>query len=114
MDPLKSDRIGLDKSEEERAAKIINDASGLGAPNFISPHDILMGNELLNVFLLAELFSRNNGLEPQQEYNKDEKRNFARIINEKLKDDKDLVDILPINPMDESLFLCLKDGIILK
>ena len=47
-------------------------------------------------------------------FNEEEKRNFARIINIKLKNDQDVADLLPINPENDSLFEVMKDGLILK
>jgi len=114
LDPLQFDKSGLEKTEEERANKIIDDGSHLGVAKLMTPEDILTGNEQLNLLFCAELFSKNNSLETQQKYNEEDRKNFARIINEKLKDDKDLNDVLPLNHANNSLFTCLKDGIILK
>jgi len=114
LDPIQCDVSSLEKSIEERAAKIITDATKLEVPNLFLSSDILTGNELLNKLFCAELFSRNNGLESQQKFNEEEKRNFARIINIKLKNDQDVADLLPINPENDSLFEVMKDGLILK
>ena len=114
LEPIQCDKSGLDKSEEERAEKVINDAASLGVPKFLSPADIVGENKDLNLLFCAEIFNRNNGLEPAKEFNKEEKRCFARIINQKLKDDADVADVVPINPDTNALFSSLKDGIILK
>ena len=114
LDPLQCDKSGFNNDEGERAFKIINDAAKLGVIKFISPKDILQGNEHLNLLFCAEIFERNNGLKPKKIFDEKEKKNLARIINNKLKNDKDLADILPINPNDNSLFESLKDGILLK
>ena len=108
------DTVVLNSNEEERANKIIANAFELGVPKFFLPSDILAQNELLNLLLCAEIFERNNGLEPPQKYQEGEKANFARIINEKLKNDSNVTDILPLNPNDNSLFSAAKDGIIIK
>ena len=114
MEPLKFDTAALNSNEEERAKKIIDNASELGVPKFFLPSDILTQNELLNLLLCAEIFERNNGLAPPQKYQEGEKANFARIINERLKNDSDVADRLPLNPNDNSLFSAVKDGIIIK
>jgi len=114
LDPIQCDKSSLDKPEEERAAKIIADASQLGVAKMFLPSDILSGNELLNQLLCAELFIKNNGLEPPQVCCQEEKKTFAKIINQRLKDDPDLIDVLPINPENNSLFASMKDGIILE
>ncbi len=48
-------------------------------------------------------------------YSDEEKAAFATLINHALKDDKKCADLelLPINPEDESLFDNIHDGIIL-
>ncbi len=82
-------------------------------PKFLAPADILNGNEHLNLLFCAEVFFRINGLEPKKAYSKEEKTCFARLINNKLKDDAEVADTIPLNPNDNSLFNGLKDGIIL-
>jgi len=114
LDPIQCDKSGLEKSEEERADKVINDAASLGVPRFITPVDILTENPNLNLLFCSEIFWRNNGLEPKKAFCNEEKKCFARIINEKLKDDADVADVIPINPETNALFSSLKDGIILK
>ena len=114
LDPIKCDTSSLDKSEEERAAKIINDTVPFGIPNIFKPSDILNGNELMNLMLCVELFIKNNGLESVQPCCQEEKRTFAKIINQDLRGNPDLADVLPINPDNNSLFSCCKDGIILE
>jgi hypothetical protein len=86
----------------------------LGVPRFITPVDILTENPNLNLLFCSEIFWRNNGLEPKKAFCNEEKKCFARIINEKLKDDADVADVIPINPETNALFSSLKDGIILK
>lgn len=110
LDPIQCDKSGLDKSDEERAGKVIDDANLLGVPKFLAPSDIVSGNENLNLLLCAEIFWRNNGLEPKKAFSNDEKQAFARIINERLKDDGEVADLIPINPKDNSLFNKLRDG----
>ena len=113
LDPWQFDKSGLEKPVEERAVKIIEDASSLGVSKLYSPNDILSENELINLMLVAELFAKNNNLEAEEKYSDIDKRNFVRIINEKLKSDIDLADILPINLDDNSLFNNMKNGILL-
>jgi len=116
LDPLECDKSGLNdnRTEDERADKIINDAFKLGRPKFIISKDIVTGNDHLNLLFCEEIFSRINGLEPMQKYNENEKKNLVRIINYKLKDDNEVADVIPINPEKEALFEVMKDGIILK
>ena len=113
LDPSSCDKSGLDQSEEERANKVINDAAVLGVPKFLAPSDIISGNEHLNFLFCAEIFGRNSGLEPKKEFSKEEARSFARKINNILKDDAEVADVIPINPNGNELFYKLKDGIIL-
>lgn len=110
LDPIQCDKSGLDQNEQDRANKVLDNAALLGVPKFLTSEDIVSGNENLNLLLCAEIFWRNNGLEPKKAFAKEEKRCFARIINEKLKDDAEVSDIIPINPNDNSLFDKLRDG----
>ena len=114
LDPSQCNTSALEKSDEERAEKVINDASLLGVPKFLIPSDIINCNQNLNLLFCAEIFWRNHGLEPKKDYSNEEKKCYARIINEKFKEDTDLAEILPINPDSNTLFSALKDGVILK
>ena len=114
LDPSQCNTSALEKSDEERAEKVINDASLLGVPKFLIPSDIINCNPNLNLLFCAEIFWRNHGLEPKKDYSNEEKKCYARIINEKFKEDTDLAEILPINPDSNTLFSALKDGVILK
>ena len=114
LDPIQCDKSSLENTKEERAGQIITDAFNLGVPHVFLPSDILMENELMLKLLCAELFSRNDSLELPETFDEDEKRNFIRIINGKLKQDQEVDDLLPLNPENDSLFSSMKNGLILK
>ena len=38
---------------------------------------------------------------------------FAKLVNEMLRNDEEVKDIIPINPENDDMFHCLEDGIIL-
>lgn len=95
-------------------AQVLENANKLGVSSLYMPSDFLNKNNLLNVLFCAELLSKKHGLEPKIKINEEEKKNLVRILNEKLKNDPDAAQILPINPDDDSLFAKTKDGILFK
>ena len=113
LEPLKCDTFGLNMSEEERIIKVLKDSTSLGVPPFLSPNDVLSGNKHLNLLFCAEILKRNNGLEPKKTFVKEEKCCFVKIINNKLKEVTESMNAAPLNPNDNSLFNCLKDGVTL-
>jgi hypothetical protein len=46
-------------------------------------------------------------------YSLEERRSFAEYINQLLKDDPDLRDVLPLNPNSDDLFTICSQGLLL-
>jgi hypothetical protein len=43
----------------------------------------------------------------------EEKIGFTKVINDILKDDETLKDVIPMNPESDDLFHCMEDGTVL-
>lgn len=115
LDPLEIDTRGLELGELARAEKVLEDADKfLGVAKTLRPEDLASGNEGMNTKFLAEVFAKNHGFEPEESLGKQSVEDFARVLNERLKEDSELKDVLPISTEDESLFRKCKDGIVLK
>lgn len=114
LDSGKCEAQSPELSQADRLERLINESHSFGIPKMFRPSDIELPNPLFTVLLCAELFLKTNGLEPPQPCNVEERKAYANIINNKLKLDPDLAEVLPLNPENNSLFNALKDGIILK
>ena len=113
LDPLNCDTSSLDLKEPERAEKVINNANLFGVAKFLTPSDILNGDEILNLLFCEEIYRRISGLEPKKDFSIVEKKCFSRIVNNSLGEYQTMKNILPIKPDSDDLFSVLKDGVIL-
>lgn len=57
----------MDKSPEERARKVLDDAKVLGVDLFVRPNDIVSGNAKINLIFCSHLFNACPGLVPTEE-----------------------------------------------
>lgn len=110
LEPSECDLSGLDLSEEERAAKVIDDTVKIGIPRFLRSEDILAGNPKLNLIFCGEIFNHRSGLVPIQPFSEGDRMGFAILISESHKNDEELSCKLPINPDSKDLFKVSKDG----
>ncbi len=110
LDPKVCDKSGLDKSDIERANKVIEDAVKLDIPKFLRPEDILAGNPKLNLIFCGEIFNQCPGLVPILPVSDAEKMAFAVLISENHKNEEVLKNKLPINPASKDLLKVSRDG----
>jgi hypothetical protein len=62
------DKSALNESDKKkRAQKVIDNAKKLGAESYITPEDIVAGNNKLNTLFVASIFNAYPGLEPPTE-----------------------------------------------
>lgn len=113
LDPIRCLETETGKPGDVLVETALGSAFELGVPRIFTKKDVLGDNEFMNKELLAELFALDNGLPETSQEGQELRKAVVRILNEKLKGDEDLKDVIPINPGDESLFKALKDGVVL-
>ena len=115
LSPQQCDKSALDLEDpNERAQKVIDDATKYGAETTIKPEDITSGNEALNHLFTGDLYNAELANGGDDEYDKDLMKTYIQTINKCLCDDEDTRDKIPIDPdSEEDVFEKLKDGVIL-
>ena len=116
LDATKCDKSGLDKTGEERAKKIINDAEKLGVAKFLRPKDMISGNSKLNMLFCSELFNTAPGLIPTEE----EKYEAAKLLDDDIEGTREersfrmWINSLGIDGVNvNNLYEDIKDGLIM-
>ena len=114
LSPQQCDKSALDLEDpNERAQKVIDNATKFGAETTIKPEDITSGNEALNHLFTGDLYNAELAND-NEEYDKDLMKTYIQTINKCLCDDEDTRDKIPIDPdSEEDVFEKLKDGVIL-
>ena len=100
----------MEKNDNERAAKVIDDTVKLEIPRFLRAEDIIAGNPKLNLIFCGEIFNQCPGLVAMQPLSEAEKMALAILISENHKDDEALKNKLPINPNSKDLLKVSRDG----
>ena len=74
------DKSALDEPDKKkRAKKVIENSKKLGAESYITPADIVAGNNKLNTLFVASIFNAYPGLEPPTE---EEKYEAAKLLDD--------------------------------
>ena len=74
------DKSALNESDrKKRAKKVIDNSKKLGAESYITPDDIVSGNNKLNTLFVASIFNAYPGLEPATEQ---EKYEAAKLLDD--------------------------------
>jgi len=85
LDPRACTLDGLSEREDLKRAEImINNSKRLGCDEVVGPHDIIKGNEKVNIIFVAELFNTKHGLDDADidlEEESREERAFRQWIN---------------------------------
>ena len=95
--------------------KTLDDSFQIGVPKMFLPEDFIHENGLINKLYSVELLSSKIArklLEEFEEKQRKDNLNLARIVNERLKNDSDVSDLLPATP--DNILVELKDGRIFK
>ena len=74
------DKSALNESDlKKRAKKVIDNSKKLGAESYITPDDIVAGNNKLNTLFVASIFNAYPGLDPPTE---EEKYDAAKLLDD--------------------------------
>ena len=74
------DKSALNESDlKKRAKKVIDNSKKLGAESYITPYDIVAGNNKLNTLFVASIFNAYPGLDPPTE---EEKYDAAKLLDD--------------------------------
>lgn len=80
LDPVKCDTSALQESDlEKRAEKVLENSKKVGTESYITPKDIVSGNNNLNLLFTAAIFNSCHGLDPPTEQ---EAFDAAKLLDE--------------------------------
>lgn len=80
LDPKKCDKNALDEKDlKKKAQSVLDNAKKLGAESYITPNDICVGNEKLNLLFTAEIFNNFHGLDDLKE---EEAYEASKLLND--------------------------------